>query len=192
VEIANQRANDECKAPSSTSIDDVGLVVRRRLDSTLSLLPAGCDDEGAEYIATILPAGDNMRSAILLLPGNECDGALLVDGLPPLSVSELPDGAELSFGAESLFFFSRETREIEIYAGNDGDDGELCPRCKRMLLKGDAIRRCSNCESPYHEGSTASPDLPELLCASYDPACAHCGVVAAKTPGDHEESGDVG
>ena len=169
-------------------IDESGLIVSRGADSTIQIAPAGshqdeATDERPEYLATLLACGERGRDAVLLLPGRASDSPLLVNGFPPLSVTELPEGTEISLGPESLFCHAAGLREIEIFAGCD----EICPRCKRALEPGDAIRRCSHCESPHHEGRAANSDLPELRCASYDPVCAHCRAPWPTTPPNHEE-----
>ena len=157
-------------------IDDTGLDIIHREDSSLHVEPAGTSrrgDESTELIATLLAHGTGeVRSAVLLL-SREGSGTvvLLVNGFPPLSVTELPDGAEISVGAESLFFHRTGRPEIEIV---DGVTEEECARCKRPLGEGDSIRRCGFCASPHHEGPTAAAELPDLWCASYDPTCARC------------------
>jgi hypothetical protein len=155
-------------------IGDAGLVVTRSADATLRVDLPGAQHESdatTEYIATVLPCGVGLRSAVLLLPGHASDATLLINGFPPLPVTELPEGAEISLGAESLFYHTGGSSEIEVFAGSDE---ERCPRCMRGFEQGDAIRRCSFCDSPHHEGATVEPDVPDLWCASYDPICAQC------------------
>lgn len=158
-------------------IEDAGLEITRRADGTLCVDPTGtrpCDDGDAEHVATLLPHGaDDARSAVLLLPSlANHDATLLLNGFPPLGVTELSDRAEISLGGHTLYFYSKaETAAIEIF---DGFEDQECARCKRPLQKGDAIRCCILCDSPHHEGRTVDKQLPDLLCASYDSTCARC------------------
>ena len=185
----NLGASDEDGAPSDETrrpwarqhIDEVGVDITRGPDGTLHVRPAGAlhpDAETVRHLARLLPhAAGDVGGAVLVLPSRGT--AILVNGFPPLAVSELPDGAELSIGADSLFYQSSERAEIESFAaggieGESEGEGE-CARCNRPLEEGDVILRCSHCGSPHHEGATVNPRLPDLSCASYDPNCGCCG-----------------
>lgn len=170
-------------------IDDGGLAITRRADSTLCVDPAGVGHSGDEitgHIALILPHGDGeLRSAVMLLPSELGQASsVLLDGYPPLAVSELADGAEISIGADSMVYHETRRALTEIFAGKEVDH---CARCRRLLEQGDSIRRCGTCLSPHHEGPRANPERPHLLCASYDPACGRCGVRFETTPSTEDE-----
>jgi hypothetical protein len=198
----NPGASDEDGAPSDETrrpwahqpIGEVGVDITRGRGGTLRVRPAADlhpDAETVHHVARLLPhAAGDVGGAVLVLPSR--GSAILVNGFPPLAVSELPDGAELSIGADSLFYQSSERAEIESFAAG-GIEGESegageCARCNRPLEEGDVILRCSHCGSPHHEGATVNPRLPDLSCASYDPSCARCNqpLGTATFPEDEE------
>ena len=154
-------------------IDAAGLDLTLGADSTPCVEPASRGGR-AEPLATILPHGaGDLGGAVLLLrsrPSREI--ALLVDGFPPLTVTELTDGAEISVGTDSFYVHRDGRSELEVFAG---PEHERCARCKRAFVHGDVLRRCGLCAVAHHEGPTADPALPDLFCASYDPKCARCG-----------------
>lgn len=162
-------------------IPATGLDITRRADSTLRVDPRGTsyrDDEPTQYIATLLPHGADPRT-VLLLPSY--DTGLLVDGFPPLTVTELADGMEISVGADSLYCHGTGPAEIELF---DGAENERCARCGALLESGDAIQRCTLCASAHHEGVRTDPKRPDLYCASYDPVCGRCKEPWRTTPAD--------
>ena len=193
--MISRRGHDGTTA--RTRIEGAGLDISQGADARLRLDAAGTGsgEETAEYLATLLPVGaGDAPSAVLLLPGHARQGAsLLLDGLPPLGVTELPARAEISLGADTLFY-DRAGRTAtagraatEIF---DGVEEAQCARCKRPLEQGDAIRRCSLCASPHHEGPTANPELPDLSCGSYDQTCARCREPWEATSSSLEESAE--
>jgi hypothetical protein len=122
----NLGASDEDGAPSDETrrpwarqpIGEVGVDITRGPDGTLHVRPAGAlhpDAETVHHVARLLPhAAGDVGGAVLVLPSRGT--AILVNGSPPLAVTELPDGAELSIGADSLFYQSSERAEIESFA----------------------------------------------------------------------------
>ncbi len=141
-----------------------------------------------EHIATLLPHGTgDLRSAVLLLSSDTAfashDDVLLVNGLPPLTVTELADRAEISLGTESLFYRKAGSTALEIF---DSIEDEDCVRCKRRIAQGAVIRRCSVCGSAHHEGATTDPKLGDLWCAGYDPKCGRCGGLWDTTPASED------
>lgn len=178
---------------SRRPIDDRGLVITRKADSTLRVDPVGFrhgEDEVANPIALILPHGTGeLRAAVMLVPNvlspGSREGRVLLNGYPPLAVTELLHGTEISIGADSLVF--RETRSA-LSETFDSDSVEHCARCKQLLEGGDSIRRCGTCLSPHHEGTRANSKRPQLFCASYDPLCGRCGArFEEATPNSEEE-----
>lgn len=182
MELAWQQAvAGEPRTWSRCGIDREGLVITRTADSTLNIDPASSRDgaDDTEHIATLLPHGaGDVRSTVLVLPSPSRasgEAPLLLNGLPPLAVTELSDGAEISLGVQSFYYDATTTSmEPEIF---DAAEDEDCARCKRVLKKGAAIRRCGACASAHHEGPSADPELGDLCCASYDAKCGRCGTL---------------
>lgn len=178
-------------------IEESGCLISQGVDSLLRIDPVGTSphrSDGARPIATLLPhrVGE-LSTAILLLSSVESGSRLLVNGYPPLTVSELTDHAEITLGDTSLFYRAASDTKIELFAG--GDEAE-CQRCRRALAEGDAVLTCRHCSTPYHEGATSDPSLGDLRCASYDATCARCGepwdqsAADAKDPQHHAEGTD--
>ena len=147
MELAYQRAGDgREKIWTQQRIAEDGLDITRRVGSPLRVDRSGAtrDEEMVQHIATLLPHGNgDLRSAVLLLANDAAsfashDAVLLVNGLPPLTVTELTDRAEISLGAESLFYRKVGSTALEIY---DSIEDEYCPRCKRRILQDRRRRR---------------------------------------------------
>jgi hypothetical protein len=196
LEIAYDRAGQRNeRTRQRRAIDGDGLEITRTADSHVhveSIGVAGSDRTaaGARHVATLLPHGSHAASsALLLLPGASGDEGLLLNGLPPLAVTELTDAAEISLGEQTLYVHATAGgTAAETFAAGEHEE---CARCKRALTRGALVRRCGTCASAHHEGPTGDPKLGDLWCASYDVKCGRCGAPlgAAAAPEDDHRGG---
>lgn len=160
----------ETRSVTRRNIEGQGLELRRNPDGGLIVdVPDG--NATGQLVAVLLPHESNQVRSVLLIQGAS-ESTVLVNGHPPLPLAPLDEGAEISVDGELLLYRERSPAEIVSF---EGAKGERCIRCKRILNHGDAIQRCSQCDSPFHEGPRAGEVTPgELLCASYDAQCARC------------------